>query len=208
MGHSTSPTYLSKEALVLELKDFICRCPTRILNFNTAITSAISDGPDDMGSRGNYRPRYFSPVLRKVPAVGTKVSSRGDALPRKILVFYWVFDQPAIIGLQAPITPETSNTDLSWLSYWLVSFARQLGQFLHTPKSAGLIYTFYVNIRYSLEAERWEQPATGWLSFNHWFRRCWKDIQHARPIDSPHDDKVITMPADSVYDGNWPIVKG
>lgn len=45
----SAPTYNPKEALVLDLKDFICRCPTRIDSFNSAVDSAIDDGPDEMG---------------------------------------------------------------------------------------------------------------------------------------------------------------
>jgi phosphatidylserine decarboxylase len=208
MDHSTYPKYNSKEALVLDLKDFICRCPTRVMNFNAAITSAIAEGPDEMRAEGindlDAFLLYCEKFLRWVP----NVSSSGDELLRKLLIFYWVFDQPTILHLQTPVTPETSNNDLSWLSYWLVSFARQLGKFLDTPESAGLVYTFYLNSKYNEEALKWEQPETGWVSFNHWFGRHWKDIQVARPVDSPLDDKVITMPADSVYDNNWPIEKG
>ncbi|KAJ5772703.1 hypothetical protein N7520_003232 [Penicillium odoratum] len=79
---------------------------------------------------------------------------------------------------------------------------------MNTPESAGRIDTFYMNSKYYQEASLWEQPETGWMSFNYWFGRSWKDISRARPIDSPHDDKVIIMPADSVYDGIWTIEKG
>lgn len=208
MDNTKCPTYNSKEALVLDLKDFICRCPARVTQFNTAIQSAIEGAPRDMGDEKiedlDGFLKFCEKILRWVP----KVDSTGDELLRKILVFYWVFDQTSVLDLQTRISPETSNTDLSWLSYWLVSFARQQGQFLDTPESAGAVYTFYLNPTYNEEACLWEQPKTGWLSFNHWFARSWKNINLARPIDSPYDDKVITMPADSTYDNNWLIENG
>ncbi|KAJ5689219.1 hypothetical protein N7462_003611 [Penicillium macrosclerotiorum] len=204
----TSPTYISKEPLVRDLKDFICRYTSRVEKFNSAIQSALKDGPNDMRAEGiadvdSYL-RWCENLLRWVP----NVTSSGDELLRKILVLYWVFDQPAVLELQTPIRPETSNTDLSWLSYWLVSFARQQGQFLSTSESAGAIHTFYLNSKYNKEAALWEQPDSGWLSFNHWFARCWRNIDLARPIDFPHEDKVISMPADSFYGGNWLIQNG
>ncbi|KAJ5193478.1 hypothetical protein N7449_009620 [Penicillium cf. viridicatum] len=208
MDHTKAPTYDSKEGLVLDLKNFVCRCPTRVMKFNTAIESAVDDGPEDMKAEGittldSYL-QYCERLLRWVPNVDTT----GDELLRKILVFYWVFDQPSVLGFQTPISPETSNNDLSWLSYWLVSFARQQGQFLSTPESAGLLYTFYLNPKYNQEAALWEKPTSGWQSFNHWFSREWKNINSARPIDGLLNDHVITMPAESTYAGNWPITKG
>ncbi|KAJ5505147.1 hypothetical protein N7463_008021 [Penicillium fimorum] len=208
MDHLNAPTYNSKEGLVLDLKNFICRCPERVRNFNIAIESAIDDGPDEMNAEGiktldSYL-QYCEGLLRWVPNVDTT----GDELLRRILVFYWVFDQPSVLGLQTRISPETSNEDLSWLSYWLVCFARQQGQFLSTPESAGLLYTFYLNPKYNQEAALWEKPTSGWQSFNHWFSREWKNIDRARPIDGISLDHVITMPAESTYAGNWPIKEG
>lgn len=208
MDHSAPPTYESKEGLVLDLKNFICRCDTRVQRFNSAIESAIDDGPDDMKAEGitnlDTYLQFCENLLRWVP----NVDMTGDQLLRKILVFYWVFDQPTVLELQTRVSPENSNTDLSWLSYWLVCFARQQGQFLSSIESAGLLYTFYLNSKYNQEASLWEKPASGWLSFNHWFSRHWKNINHARPVDHALDDKVITSPADSVYAGEWPITKG
>ncbi|KGO39125.1 Phosphatidylserine decarboxylase-like protein [Penicillium expansum] len=107
---------------------------------------------------------------------------------------------PSILGLQTPISPETSNDDLSWLSYWLVCFARQQGQFLGIQESAGLLYTFYLNPKYNQEAAFWEKPASGWQSFNHWFSREWKNINSTRPIDGLLDNHIKGV---KYY--NWPV---
>ncbi|KAE8141665.1 phosphatidylserine decarboxylase-domain-containing protein [Aspergillus pseudotamarii] len=148
--------------------------------------------------------RFCDDLLQWVP----KVSSKGDELLQKILVFCWVFDQPALHGHQTEIQPQNSNTDLSWLSYWLVTFARQQGLFLNTPQSAASMHAFYRNEKYNKEAALWAEPKSGWVSFNHWFAREWQDIDSARPLAEPNDDKVIVSVTDSMFDGNWDIVKG
>ncbi|PGH20112.1 hypothetical protein AJ80_03680 [Polytolypa hystricis UAMH7299] len=207
----SDPQYKAKEALVVDLQDFIYRSPERVGKFNTAISSARNPkngGAEEMNAEGiktldDYL-RFCDDLLRWTP----KVSSKGDELLDKLLIFYWVLDQPVIRGLQTPITPASSNVDLSWLSYWLVSYARGMGQFMNTPQSAASIYTFYLNSQYNKEASLWEEPQAGWMSFNHWFARCWRDINEARPIDGESDDNIIVSTADSMYDGNWLINDG
>jgi phosphatidylserine decarboxylase len=203
--------YVPKEALVLDLKDFIYRSDERVGKFNTAIADARNPkngGSEEMKAENiqvldDYF-RFCDDLLRWTP----KVSSKGDELLRKLLVFYWVLDQPVVRSLQTPITPASSNVDLTWLSYWLVSFARDMGQFMNTPQSAASVYTFYLNEKYNKEADLWEEPSTGWLSFNHWFARSWRNINEARHISGEGDDNIIVSTADSMYDGNWPIKDG
>ncbi|KAE8369287.1 phosphatidylserine decarboxylase-domain-containing protein [Aspergillus caelatus] len=206
------PQYVAKEPLVRDLRDFISRDADRVKRFNDAIATAVAgsaEGEDDeMANEGiktldDYL-RFCDDLLQWVP----KVSSKGDELLQKILVFYWVFDQPALHGLQTEIQPQNSNTDLSWLSYWLVTFARQQGLFLSTPQSAASVYSFYRNEKYNKEAALWAEPKSGWVSFNHWFAREWQDIDSARPLAGPNDDKVIVSVADSMFDGSWDIVDG
>ncbi|KAE8356265.1 phosphatidylserine decarboxylase-domain-containing protein [Aspergillus coremiiformis] len=208
----SAPQYIAKEALVRDLKDFISRDADRTKCFNDAITTAIAGSAegdeDEMGNEGirtldDYL-RFCDDLLQWVP----KVSSKGDELLQKILVFYWVFDQPALHGLQTEIQPQNSNTDLTWLSYWLVTFARQQGLFLGTPQSAASVYSFYRSEKYNQEAALWEEPKSGWLSFNHWFAREWKDIDSARPLSGSGDDRVIVSVADSKFNGSWPIENG
>ncbi|EIT75611.1 hypothetical protein AO1008_08470 [Aspergillus oryzae 100-8] len=205
------PQYVAKEALVRDLRDFISRDADRTKRFNDAIATAVAGSAgahDEMANEGiktldDYL-RFCDDLLQWVP----KVSSKGDELLQKILVFYWVFDQPALRGLQTEIQPQNSNTDLSWLSYWLVTFARQQGLFLSTPQSAASVYSFYRNEKYNQEADLWVEPKSGWVSFNHWFAREWKDIDSARPLAGPNDDKVIVSVADSKFNGDWDIVDG
>ncbi|KAE8167436.1 phosphatidylserine decarboxylase-domain-containing protein [Aspergillus tamarii] len=206
------PQYIAKEPLVRDLRDFISRDADRTKRFNDAIATAVAGSAggedDEMANEGiktldDYL-RFCDDLLQWVP----KVSSKGDELLQKILVFYWVFDQPALHGLQTEIQPQNSNTDLSWLSYWLVTFARQQGLFLSTPQSAASVYSFYRNEKYNKEAALWAEPKSGWVSFNHWFAREWQDINSARPLAGPNDDKVVVSVADSMFDGSWDIVNG
>ncbi|KAJ5110290.1 hypothetical protein N7532_002935 [Penicillium argentinense] len=148
--------------------------------------------------------RFCDELLRWVP----KVSTKGDELLRKILVFYWVLNQPTIRRFQTPIIPKNANVDLSWLSRWMVRFAREQGQFLDTPQSATAIDTFYRNESYKESAHLWRSPIGGWKSFNHWFARCWKDIDTARPLAAPGDPDIIVSTADAVFQGIWPIIDG
>ncbi|KAB8226739.1 phosphatidylserine decarboxylase-domain-containing protein [Aspergillus novoparasiticus] len=190
------PQYVAKEALVRDLRDFISRDADRTKRFNDAIATAVAGSAgthDEMANEGiktldDYL-RFCDDLLQWVP----KVSSKGDELLQKILVFYW---------------PQNSNTDLSWLSYWLVTFAHQQGLFLSTPQSAASVHSFYRNEKYNQEADLWIEPKSGWVSFNHWFAREWKDIDSARPLAGPNDDKVVVSVADSKFNGNWDIVDG
>ncbi|PLB46202.1 putative phosphatidylserine decarboxylase [Aspergillus steynii IBT 23096] len=206
-----STPYKPKEPIVRDLSDYIYRTEERTKAFNDAVASAIAPengGADEMKEQGianldNYI-QWVDELLRWVPRVNTT----GDELLTRILVFYWVFDQPSLRGLQTEIQPQNSNTDLSWLSYWLVTFAREQGSFMNSPQSAAAVYSFYINDKYKPEAPEWAEPKTGWLSFNHWFAREWKDIDVARPLDGKDDDNIIVSVADSMYDGSWPVDNG
>ncbi|OGM44254.1 phosphatidylserine decarboxylase [Aspergillus bombycis] len=85
---------------------------------------------------------------------------------------------------------------------------RQQGLFLGTPHSAAAVYSFYRNEKYNQEAGLWAEPKSGWVSFNHRFAREWKDIDTARPLAGPNDDKVVVSVADSKFNGSWDIVDG
>jgi len=208
---SLSLPYVPKEAIARDLRDYIYRSQEKARAFNNALASARAPqngGLEEMDAEKIYDLndyiRFVDELLRWAP----KVSSTGDELLRKLLVFYWIFEQPSVRCLQSPIHPESSNTDLSWLSYWLVSFARELGHYMDTPESAEDVASFLKNPKYNKESHLWEKPDSGWQSFNHWFARHWEDISVARPIDRPKDDSVIVHAADSMFDGSWDIKDG
>lgn len=84
---------------------------------------------------------------------------------------------------------------------WTRRFAVEWGAFLDTAPSAEGIDSFRTNPSYHVEES--EEPAGGWLTFNHFFAR--RVRPGARPVDGLHDDNVLVSPADSVYQGRWPI---
>ncbi|EAW07091.1 phosphatidylserine decarboxylase [Aspergillus clavatus NRRL 1] len=203
--------YQPVDPVVRDLVDFVHRSSDRVKEFESAVESACdpkNGGDKEMKQEGiqtldDYF-KFVDHLVRWVP----QVSSTGDEVLNKILVFYWVLDQPTLAPYQTKIHPTTANTDLTWLSYWLVTFAREQGKWLDTADSAGSVYTFYRNSKYNKEADAWEEPVDGWKSFNHWFGRHWKDINKTRPVASPTDDNVIVSGADSMFDGHWDIVNG
>ncbi|GIK05063.1 hypothetical protein Aspvir_009162 [Aspergillus viridinutans] len=204
-------TYKPKSAVVRDLVDFIYRSNSRVAEFTTAVESARkpdNGGRNEMDQESIYTLEDYIKFMDNFVRWAPKVSSTGDEVLNKILVFYWVLDQPVLKQYQTAITPETADTDLKWLSYWLVTFAREQGKWLDTEESAGSVYSFYRNAKYNKDADQWEEPEDGWKSFNHWFGRQWKDINVSRPVDHPNDDNVIVHVADSMFDGHWDINNG
>ncbi|KAI0882832.1 putative phosphatidylserine decarboxylase [Annulohypoxylon maeteangense] len=210
----------SYDPVVQDLKDFIYRYDDRRDDFFKAIISAKdinNDGAEEMcleniDTLEDYF-RFCNDMLRWVPRVDTP----GDALFRKLLVFYWIFNQPDVGKYQTSIIPENAGVDPKWLSYWQVLYVRTLGCFLDTRESACGIESFYSNCIYNKDAALWQdRPQGGWASFNQFFARRWKDIDVARPLSQADllDDVIVSI-ADSrfgetfpVEDGNVVIIKG
>jgi hypothetical protein len=84
--------------------------------FNSAAASARAKdngGWDEMNAEKIHNTndyiRFVDEMLRWTP----DVSSTGDAMLCKLLVFYWAFEQPTIRDLQTSIHPTTLATDLT-----------------------------------------------------------------------------------------------
>lgn len=201
------------DPLVVDLSEYIYRDERRTEQFELAIQAACdpaNGGSEEMaaeniGSIDDYLD-FCNRLLRWAP----EVSTAGDEVLRKILVFYWVFNQNNLSNYQTTINPASINDDPQWLSYWQVIFAREMGQFLSTRESAAHVDTFYKNTQYNQEKDKWQDPPKdGWASFNQFFARCWKDIDVARPL-APEDrpNNVIVSGADSCFNGNWDVEEG
>lgn len=196
--------------LVQDFKEFVLRDPKRHEDFDLAIKFAIepiNGGSEEMAAENiatleDYF-RYCNDLLHWVP----RVSTTNDELLRKILVFYWVFNQENLAKYQTGINPASIADDPKWLSYWLVIYAREIGRFLDTKKSAEGIETFYKNSKYNEEAAKWQDaPEGGWASFNQFFARHWKNIDDARPLkEEDKPDNVIVSGADSRFGGYWNV---
>ncbi|KAI1086098.1 putative phosphatidylserine decarboxylase [Rostrohypoxylon terebratum] len=205
-----SPPY---HELVQDLMNFVGRDPVRLDDFHKAIQTAKdpkNGGDHEMflegiNTLGDYY-RYCDDLLQWIPRVDTE----GDGLLRKLLVFYWIFNQPDVDKYQTQIIPENSGADPTWLSYWQVIYAREIGHFLDTRESACGIKTFYENPLYNHESSLWQDPPPGgWASFNQFFARKWKDIDVARPLtDEDAADDVIVSIADSKFGETFPVING
>ncbi|KAJ2981383.1 hypothetical protein NUW58_g6703 [Xylaria curta] len=140
---------------------------------------------------------YIDNFVKWVPFEGPG----GREIYKKLCAFYFVFGQPTVYTLQTPIKPETAAGPLSWLSDWLVRYARDMGSFLDTPESfteASRASFFGADI---YRMGDYEEPAGGWKTFNQFFARHTKPGY--RPIASPEKPDIIVSPADSTYEAEW-----
>jgi phosphatidylserine decarboxylase len=121
----------------------------------------------------------------------------------RLVVFYFIFDQPAIKDLQSPIEPASAKKPLSWLSSWLVGYAQAMGASLDQESSLtpASLATFYNSPKYNMN--EYIVPRGGWKTFNDFFARNTKPGY--RPIDALSDSTVIVSPADATFDGSWPV---
>ncbi len=117
--------------------------------------------------------------------------------------FFWLIDQKVDVG-------ETSIAENSEeLRTWLTDFARSWGSFLDTPESfdEGILAGFLRNapeytIGESLVDGRPNMPS-GWRTFNQFFAR--ELNAGLRPICDPRDNRVITSPADCIFQHSYGI---
>ena len=84
---------------------------------------------------------------------------------------------------------------------WTRKFAVDWGAFLDTTPSAAGISSFRANPSYHIE--QYHESPSGWQTFNQFFARQVRPGM--RPVDDLHDDNTFVSPADSVYQGQWPI---
>jgi phosphatidylserine decarboxylase len=108
-----------------------------------------------------------------------------------VLEFYHLIDLSPGRALQA---------DASF-QRWTRKFAEEWGAFLDTTESAQGIKGFFSNPSYHMED--YCVAPSGWLTFNQFFARQVRPGK--RPVDGRCDDGVVVSPADSVFQGQWPI---
>lgn len=173
--------------------------------FSKAVADAIDQAPTYMEK---YEIRDLEGYFNYMDALQNWIPSENSTATQvleRVRIFYFLFNQTSVRGLQTPLTPETTRGPLSWLSGWLVRYARSLGQFLDTPESLTpeTLATFRASGKYELDD--YLVPDGGWKSFNDFFARRVKP--NKRPIAAPADPTVIASPADCMFQGIWPVDK-
>ncbi len=118
--------------------------------------------------------------------------------------FYWLIDQKI---------PDTNISMQSFdaFSEWLVAYAKDWGSFLNTPESLSpeSLASFKKDPGYNYPLYALNEPT--WNSFNDFFYRQFNNanvetgISPLRPIAVPHDNTVITAPADCTFKAKYSI---
>jgi len=169
--------------------------------FERAIQQARSSGIEEMKAIKTWDDflAWMNKLLTWVPTENIQ----GKDIYNHLCLFYFVFDQKAVIGLQTPIQPGPHPESLTWISAWLVRYANAMGQFLDTPESLTVASIQSFNDSPNYNMDDYIIPRTGWKTFNDIFARNFKPGY--RPIAAISDPTVIVSPADSTFDGQWEI---
>lgn len=171
--------------------------------FSTAVADCNAQAPSYMEKYGirnldNYFD-HMDDLLTWIP----NETETATLLLERVRIFYFLFQQESVRDLQTKTSPETTHAPLSWLSAWLVSYARGMGEFLNTKASLTpeSLRTFFACPKYNLQD--YIIPEHGWTTFNEFFARHIRP--ELRPIGEPDNPGVIVSPADSIFRDTWPI---
>jgi phosphatidylserine decarboxylase len=143
---------------------------------------------------------YYETMLKWTPTENFD----GKNVYYHLCMFYFVIDLPPVKLFQTPILPE-SVQPWKWLSNWVIEYAKELGEFMDTPASLtrASVKTFYESPSYHMADYGTFPGDDDWTTFNKFFAR--KINPALRPIDKLTDPTVIVSPADSTFDGHWPV---
>ncbi|ETN47042.1 uncharacterized protein HMPREF1541_01232 [Cyphellophora europaea CBS 101466] len=136
-----------------------------------------------------------------------------------LTIFYYVFDKASIEDLQTPIAPTSIQGDMPIItpvSNWITGFAVRMGQWLDTPDSLtpasyqSFVHSppYRVGPHGDYHIPDPADPRGGFKTFNELFcrrLRCDYPYTGVRPIAGPKDPNVVIFPADSTFDGAFPI---
>lgn len=154
------------EPIIQELAEKIEKESWTVM-FNEAIKSAQSYGiPEmkDITSLSKYLD-YINHFLFWVP----QESFQGKDIYYRLCMFYFLLDQSTIKQLQTPIKREYAESELSWLSNWLVRYTQDMGKFLDRPESLteDSLRTFKDSPSYL--RDEYLEPHGGWRTYNELF---------------------------------------
>ncbi|KIM78699.1 hypothetical protein PILCRDRAFT_582455 [Piloderma croceum F 1598] len=137
--------------------------------------------------------RFYGDMLKWAPSE----TSDGKNVYYHLCMFYFVIDLDPVKRYQTPIDP-TSKKPWTWLSDWLISYAKAVGKFLDTEESLNAETLKSFNV-YGMDQYP-HFPGT-WKTFNQFFARYIDP--RVRPI--AQGPNVIVSPADATFGGSWPI---
>ncbi|TVY56735.1 Phosphatidylserine decarboxylase proenzyme 3 [Lachnellula cervina] len=189
------------EPIVIEFAKKVQSEPGWKDRFDKAIKQAKASGIQEMDKISSMDDfyQYIQNWLFWIPKEGHE----GKDIYNQLCLFYFIFDQKAVLDLQSPIKPGQADKPLSWISNWLVRYAKSLGEFLDKPESLTeeSLKTYYDSPHFNMQ--EYIAPRGGWKTFNALFFRDFKPGY--RPIAAIADPTVIVSPADSTYAGQWEI---
>ncbi len=147
---------------------------------------------------------YLGEFARWIPRESVDIAWRNpDTLNSqevydRLCHFYYLINQKTRNGIAQ---------DIPWFSSFLAGYANVWGSFLDTPESfdENILYTFMnFSSQYRVQDSMINgKPNASWNCFNDFFAR--KLNSGLRPIDSPNDNRVITMPADCTFRQKYDI---
>jgi phosphatidylserine decarboxylase precursor len=187
-----------------QLRDYLQAHPDFKADFEKSFRAARSQGIPQFDEYNLYTfdeyLNYCERFLKWTPSE----NSDGRSIYNHICMFYFVIDTEPVSNYQNPIVPQSVDPSRwEWLTKWLISYANEVGTFMDKPESmnADSLATFYKAPSYHMED--YPVPRGGWKTFNQFFARHIRPA--ARPIDAYGNSRVIVSPADSTFDGSWPI---
>jgi len=188
--------------IVQELRNYLSNNPDFKAAFEAAFEKALALNVPQLAESAiftlNQYIDFYDTLLKWVPSENMD----GNNIYYQLCIFYFVIDLAPVKSYQAPIQPQSSSP-WTWLSRWLVRYAQELGKFLDTNESINesSLATFYAAANYHMDD--YPVPFGSWKTFNQFFAR--RINSAVRPVYRPDDTSVIDSPADSTFDGWWPI---
>jgi phosphatidylserine decarboxylase len=149
-------------------------------------------------SLSKWMPEESDAAIWKIP--GTTSHQEVDD---RLSHFHWLINQE--VGANKTTIMQNSP----WFSNWMIDYAKCWGTFLNTTESFNewKLNTFINNspkyrVQDSMINGSPNNPS-GWLTFNQFFAR--ELNPGLRPIASPFDNRVMTMPADCTFRAEYNI---
>ncbi|RPA75473.1 hypothetical protein BJ508DRAFT_19561 [Ascobolus immersus RN42] len=197
------PDHIFYSPTVVELQRHIESTPGWKEAFETAINDSVSTGIEFQGVHDI--PSLLDYLTRLLVWMPSEVED-GKFMYDKFALLGFLFDHPSIIALpdaQNPIAPSQFKKPKRYLTEWLIRYNRSLGAWLGSPESISpeTVETFRSAPKFNMDD--YIEPEGGWATFNDFFARHVKPEK--RPIAGIDDPCIIIQPADSVFDGAWPI---